>query len=475
MKTHNTDTSYDIQTPPTPSPIHSKINRWLSVASAFVVVALVVGLSAVVFAQLGGTHRGNHTATQPGTVVTTKPPVTGHWEQVLKGYSIASVVAAQSNPAVLYACATKSGSNSSGVATYTVLRSTDFGNSWQDVASKEGLSTSCQLTINPTDSNELLALGAANPNNVRADILKHSADGGQTWETIQPTLKPTNGNRPSALRFMQISFAGKHLFALQWLPQQFIPEGSQNAVPQAGLLPNLVTSIDGGRTWTIVENPLRSAWQGVRDYAVDLAHTSTIYELLGGTRLPFVPESALPPGGDVQPAFNSTADLYKTVDGGATWHLLLKNLPFGSQLQLAQGNPQFIYVGGSTNMLGLAERPLLKSGLFQLQMSSDGGTRWQQVAVPLPVFGPPSWFVSANGQVYLTPFRYGGPPSPAAVIVPTQSIQRYDPFTNMWSEVTKTLTPGTLVAVTPVDAHSSVALWFLSTVGTEQTLSRYIV
>src|SRR5712664_4377463 len=94
MKTQHTDTAGTSAVPPTPA--RSKRKGWLAGVGAIIVVVLVVGLSALVFAQLRQ-HQANQS--------TMSTPPSGQWKQVLQGYAITSIVAARSNPSVLYACA----------------------------------------------------------------------------------------------------------------------------------------------------------------------------------------------------------------------------------------------------------------------------------------------------------------------------------------------------------------------------------
>src|SRR3989442_15603135 len=109
-----------------PSTARLKRSRWLAGVGAIIVVMLVVGLSALVFAQLRQRQAGQTTSTPP----------TAQWKQVLKGYTLTSFVAARSNPAVLYACAiqeTPGTTFQSNQGVITILRSADFGDHWQDV------------------------------------------------------------------------------------------------------------------------------------------------------------------------------------------------------------------------------------------------------------------------------------------------------------------------------------------------------
>src|SRR5437667_10576755 len=96
-------------------------NCCLAGVGSSIVVVLLVGLSALVFAQLRPHQAGQTSPTPP----------TAHWKQVLKSYTLTSLVAARSNPAVLYACAIRETPNNTSQSNsntpITVLRSADFG------------------------------------------------------------------------------------------------------------------------------------------------------------------------------------------------------------------------------------------------------------------------------------------------------------------------------------------------------------
>src|SRR5437588_12656632 len=110
-----------------PSP-RSKGRARLATLAASLVVALLIAASAIVYTQLGH-HR-------KGPLPSTPPPPAHTWVQVSHGYTFASLMAAESDPSILYACVvpvqSTSGSNTNA-ASYTILRSTDFGTHWQDV------------------------------------------------------------------------------------------------------------------------------------------------------------------------------------------------------------------------------------------------------------------------------------------------------------------------------------------------------
>ena len=186
-------------------------------------------------------------------------------------------------------------------------------------------------------------------------------------------------------------------------------------------MPRLVKSTDGGHNWTVIDGQVATQKLGVRSYAVDPTDPNTIYALFGGVLLPF--QVAVP--NDVLPVFGFKQELFKTTDDGATWHLVLNNIPFGSQVQLASGNPQIIYVGGTFGPLPLLRGetepadPIPVASSFHLQVSKDGGASWQLVAIPSDMLSIQNWYVSPGGQVYASPtIPFNGQPTAVAGTLP---------------------------------------------------------
>ena len=120
----------------------------------------------------------------------------------------------------------------------------------------------------------------------------------------------------------------------------------------------------------------------------DPANAGTIYELVGLPWWPLQPGATEP--NDVLSPVGRDGNLYKTTDNGANWHLILKGLPFGTQVhvQLVQGNEQMIYAGGVASPVPyMAGAPASNTngadGSFDLQLSRDGGASWHAVpAIP---------------------------------------------------------------------------------------------
>lgn len=512
MKTQDTGKVDTHATPPLPA--HPKHHAWLVGITAIVMVVILVGLSVLVFAQLRQRQAGQVTPT----------PSTGQWKQVLQGYALTSILAARSKPSVLYACASQmpTASSQGSESTFTLLRSTDFGDHWQNTGSKAALGSFCQLAINPSDSNDIYAVtvpGNAQPR----ELLMHSTDGGQTWETIQPVLHVPGTNTPAPWLVQQIQVEGNHLFGIQLMTGSAIP-GVRSIPSVPYLLTRLVTSIDGGRFWTVIDNQFATQRLGVHSYAIDPTNPHTVYDLVGGSWYP--PVEVVPPQGN-PPNVGLNQELFKTTDDGATWQLLLNDIPFGSQVQLASGNPQVIYVGGTIGPLPLVPRETKSTypialGSFHLQLSTNGGANWSRLAIPSDMLSIQNWYVSPAGQVYASPTISGQPTAVAGTVVPitprpvptgdpqatgpsvqhgasaptpgtrlaedagisttptlpivsSQFIRRYDPTSNRWSDVTRPPTYGFVVQVTPAQANAGAILWFMGTTGGKMVLYRFVV
>ena len=91
-----------------------------------------------------------------------------------------------------------------------------------------------------------------------------------------------------------------------------------------------------------------------------------------------------------------------------------------------------------------------------------------ETPVPLP---------TGNSQYAELPQEQGSPPSTATQVpvVLSRFIQRYDPMSNAWSDVTRPPTAGFTLQVTPAQASSGAILWFGGMVNGQESLYRYAV
>jgi hypothetical protein len=390
---------------------------------------------------------------------------------VLNGYTVTSLEAVQSDPAVLYACVVHGPLTSGSAVQYTILRSSDFGSHWQDVGSKAGLVGGCQLAVNSTDSNELYVVsgpvGGSGSGSV-SYALKHSTDGGQTWTAITPALHGPDVGSAFSWNVQQISLEGNTLFGIQWIfpgvpfPHPQVMPG--NPFP----LGRLVESGDGGHTWTVIDSHFDVIGQGVSSYAVNPSDPRTIYEIVGGLWLPGRPQE-----GSVPTIYGINQTLYKTTDGGATWTPVLNDVRLGSRVQLVSASPNVVYVGGQQGLLPMegkqgrspaqpqqASSSSFMYGGFLLRVSNDGGIHWSAAAKGTQLLSVLNWFVSSDGQVY--------------ILESSTKVVRYNLATDTWSTLTLAPTNGALQAVTSTDAPHGAALWLMSTSNGTPMLYRYV-
>lgn len=518
MKVQDQHTSGQLPTVPPPP---KRRNAWIGRVGAVVGVAIIVGLSATLF-----TWWKAHPQGQGGNGSPRGGGGNGQWTQVLKGYTVSSLVTAPNNPAVLYACAIKAipaiqmpfpGRPSNVTTSFTLLRSDDTGAHWQTLNAQPTGSV-CQVVVNPTNSNDLyLTVGTVNSSN--AASLQHSTDGGQTWTTITPKI---SGQSPLVWNAQQLSMVGNTLFGVQSVTTVINPPPGQYWPSVAFALPRLMSSTDGGQSWNILDGYFAIHQLGASSYAVDPTHPQTIYDL---ATLPPLPIRIAPQAGTTQPG---QSGLYKSTDGGTTWTLLLTNLPYGSKVQLASNKPDILYAGGSIGFTpqGVGTGRPTGMGSFAVQVSQDGGAHWSNVGKPDQFFSVQNWFVSPNGALYAssgysdvnsTPTVSQGkatnvgtttitpnasskgtsqgastsstpgtlPNDGANATVPTTGqapqttptttplIARYDAATNSWSSTPSGPAYGTLIAVT-ANASGNTILWMLVYQNKQASLYQYV-
>ncbi len=224
----------------------------------------------------------------PPTATSAPPPPTGRWAAIADlPRGISSVVWDPNNPQVVYAGTGNFSGSGNGL-----FKSTDGGQTWQDVSSGLPLKAINALTI------------GGNPATLYALVYQElyaSADGAQTWER-RGQLDGFTGTGP-----YQLVIAGDALFAV----------GGYNG---------LIRSDDGGQSWIPCGEGLPQGSFGsitAQVLAVDPADANVVY---AGT----------PSNG-----------VYKSSDGGWTFTASNKGmLDYGiSALAINPANPQTLYAG----------------------------------------------------------------------------------------------------------------------------------
>lgn len=357
-------------------------------------------------------------------------PTAIHWQEVLpQNTLVTSLVMAPNNPAILYACALS--------PLPTLLRSTDAGVHWQSLKFSFGQNDpGCSIAVNPTQANDLYisTLDSVSP---LSGTLKHSSDGGQTWTTMRPIITLPNGQHfPWAGG--NITFADHLLFA------------------RLGLN-NIISSSDEGQTWKVIDEQItQKLHKQPVACVVDPTNPRIIYELVGmlgtGTFAYITPGTPVPTPAPTPSASQLMRQLYKTTDGGASWHEVLSAVPYGFSLQMAPDHPNLLYLGGKTSF---PARP------FSMQWSGDGGSSWQTIAMPANTSLLNRWFLGPSGLLY-------GISNPQSEThsgnrqIQNIAIQRYDPSTHQWSAIAIPSSShefGSLIAVASSPSHKEDVLW----------------
>lgn len=261
------------------------------------------------------------------------------------------------------------------------------------------------LAIDPANTTILYA------GTYSAGIFK-SADGGQTWTTINSGLGSSNVNA-IAVSSSRAVYAGSYgggvykstdtgqswnfLPSQSWNVQNLAVDPKNPSIIYAGVQGGLLKSVDGGATWKTTGAGLGG--ENVALVTIDPTNSNTLYGAVGGSGVNRIFKSidggqsfttlayfALPSGqGQVysivvdpsNPAIvyagigyfatfsNARLGVFKSIDGGQTWSLSSNGIPGEqpevSSLAIDYSNPSTVYAG----IVGL--------GVFR---STDRGQSW---------------------------------------------------------------------------------------------------
>ena len=252
-----------------------------------------------------------------------------------------------------------------------VLRSTDRGDTWDNVSAGLGHRSIRALAVSPAYGADSTVF-AGGP-----DGVYKSVDGGVTW---QRSVEGLDNPRVLALGVS--------------------PSFADDSTVFAGVSDGLYRSTDGGSSWQRATEGLTGATVVSIEFSPGFERDSTVFAGMLGERVISYMWGALryvtPPGG-----------VFRSTDGGVTWEIYgdLKNV---SAMSISL-SPSFEV--DSTAFVGT-----LHSGIYR---TTDGGDAWEQVAAGLPfhrfmsVEVSPSFpsdstvFAGAHGTVFRTTDRGG--------------------------------------------------------------------
>jgi photosystem II stability/assembly factor-like uncharacterized protein len=241
----------------------------------------------------------------------------------------------ENNPSIIYA----------GAATGGVWKTTNNGTTWDPVFDDQSSTSIGDICLAPADPN-IVWVGTGEPNNRQSsswgDGVYRSLDGGKTWQNMGLRDTKHIGRiviDPRDVNTVYVAALG-HL----WGPNK-----------ERGLY----KTTDGGKTWA--QSLFINEDTGVTDVAIDPQSPMTLYAAAYQRR-----RTAF--------GFNGggpSSGLYKTVDGGATWTKLTKDLPEGVTgrigIDIYRGNPNIVYA--------IIENA--KGGVFR---SEDRGATWKKMS-----------------------------------------------------------------------------------------------
>ena len=232
-----------------------------------------------------------------------------------------------------------------------VWRSTDYGRTWEPIFDGQPTQSIGAIAVAPSNANVIYVAsgeGLHRPDLSVGDGIYKSVNAGKTWQHL--------GLRD-----------GQQIPALAIDPRD--PNRLYAAVLGHPYGPNeergIFRSIDGGESWKKVL--YKDANTGGSDVAIDATDPNTVYASMW--------ESRLGPWEDGNQYDGTHGGLFKSTDGGDTWHQLTKGLPDNVshiQVAIAPSDPKRLYATlATTKQSGYATGAGV--GFYR---SDDAGESW---------------------------------------------------------------------------------------------------
>jgi photosystem II stability/assembly factor-like uncharacterized protein len=233
-----------------------------------------------------------------------------------------------------------------------VWKSTDYGRTWNPIFDDEPTQSIGAIAVAPSDPDVVYAAsgeGLHRPDLSVGNGIYKSTDAGRTWQH----LGLRDGQQIAALAVDPHD--PNRLFAA-------VLGHPYGANEERGIF----RSIDGGQTWKKVL--YKDAAIGGSHVVIDPADSNTIYASLW--------ESRLGPWEDANQYEGTGGGLFKSTDGGETWHQLKRGLPDNLvqiYVAICAANPRRLYATLSTSRQGSGYASGAGLGFYR---SDDAGESW---------------------------------------------------------------------------------------------------
>jgi photosystem II stability/assembly factor-like uncharacterized protein len=235
-----------------------------------------------------------------------------------------------------------------------VWKTTDFGNTWNPIFDDQPSGSVGALAVAPSDPNIIYVgsgEGLQRPDLATGDGIYKSTDAGKTWTHLE--------NLRGAQQITAILVDPKDPNRV-FVAAQGHPYGPN---PERGVF----RSTDGGKSFQKILYKDENI--GAADLAFDPTNSQTIYAVLWAARVaPWEVRS----GASI---YIAGSGLFKSTDGGNTWHPLTKGLPAAAEdlgrigIAVAPSQPNRLYATIEA-----------KRGVAGIYRSDDAGESWQQVS-----------------------------------------------------------------------------------------------